>query len=127
MGWCVRTEDAVPPGSAERALLAAGVDFNLSPRGRRNVVSTLGDIMDGVPARVLRERGIRRLHKEPVFVEVVGPLDATGRSPVAGDDAEPGTAAGPAPADSGSASGGDPEPEPREIAPLEDPSDSLEA
>ncbi len=88
MGWCVRTDD-VPPGEARTALLRAGIDFNNTQRGRRNPVATLGDIMDGVPARILRERGIRRLHKEPCFVEVVASLDASGTATAAEAEVRP--------------------------------------
>ena len=71
-GWVIKVDDNFAIGDLPSRLLAAGVDHNLAARNRNSMVNTIGDILDGVSSRVLRERGIYRQHREPVFVTFVG-------------------------------------------------------
>lgn len=70
-GWVIKVDENFPIGELPSRLRSAGVDHNVG-RGRRNPVTTTGEIIDGVSATILRNRGIYRQHREPVFVTFVG-------------------------------------------------------
>lgn len=76
-GWVIKVDDNFAIGDLASRLMAAGVDHNLAARNRNSMVRTIGEVLDGASTRILRERGIYRQHREPVFVTFVGRTDLT--------------------------------------------------
>lgn len=54
--------------SVTEGIIRAGYEFNTTKKGRRLPVKTIGEIMETVPDKLLKEFGVKRLHREPVFL-----------------------------------------------------------
>ena len=70
-GWVVKVDENFPISNLGPTLVGAGVDHNLAQRRATNMVDNVGQVIEGVSARLLRERGVYRQHREAVFVTFV--------------------------------------------------------
>ena len=77
-GWVfqVEPEDEFKP--VYPRLCAAAAEFNVSRKGRRSPVSTVGETIMHVSPKFLKAQGLLRKHKEPAFIQrTVNALPAT--------------------------------------------------
>ena len=71
-GWVVKIPEDDVPMDAERRAIEAGRDFNMSPKGRRIPVSNLGESLQCVGRKIMREgHGLQVQTKEAVCCMVV--------------------------------------------------------
>ena len=68
VAWALQIPEGESPYSVTEKLLKAGYEFNMTPKGRKLPVKTIGEICESVPARLLKEQNIWVKTKEPVFV-----------------------------------------------------------
>ena len=67
-GWVLQIPEDESPASVQDRLLKAAYDFNASRKGRLYPAKTVGDAIEGVPAKFFREVELWVKTKEPVFV-----------------------------------------------------------
>lgn len=70
-GWVFQTEPEEEFSDLSAVLQRVAGSFNASPKGRKNPVETFGDTIMYAPAKLFREEGLSRKHKEPAFVRTV--------------------------------------------------------
>ena len=68
VGWALAIPEDLSPHVVEERVIEAAHDFNMTPKGRKLPVRTIGEAIESVPARILREQDIYRKHKEPVYI-----------------------------------------------------------
>jgi len=68
VGWILQIPEDESPASTEERLVRASYEFNMSPKGRRMPVQTVGEACEAVPARLLKEQGVWVKTKEPVLM-----------------------------------------------------------
>jgi len=68
VGWVVQIPEMESPTSSVERIFKAAYDFNASPRGRKNPVSTVGEACEVVSQRHFREAGIWIRNKIPVSI-----------------------------------------------------------
>jgi hypothetical protein len=66
VGWVVKIPESDPFVTVPEKIQAAANDFNVTPKGRRMPVRTVGESLEAIPARIFKEHGISVLTKEPV-------------------------------------------------------------
>jgi hypothetical protein len=67
-GWVVKIPEEESPATVHDRIRKAAYDFNVTPKGRRMPVLTVGEAAEVVPARIFKEHGIRIQTKEPVLI-----------------------------------------------------------
>lgn len=67
-GWVLQLPEDDSPALAEDKLRQAAYDFNVTPKGRRMPVTTIGEACEAVPARILKEHQVWVKTKEPVLM-----------------------------------------------------------
>jgi hypothetical protein len=72
VAWVVQIDESEIPDSAEGKTIAAAREFNATPKGRRLALKTIAEVMEHVPARMMKEHGVWVRTKEPVAVVQVG-------------------------------------------------------
>lgn len=70
-GWAVKIPEDDNFRSCREKIIRAAEDFNMTPKGRRLPVRTIGEALETVPAKYFREHNIWILTKEPVFLQKV--------------------------------------------------------
>lgn len=68
VGWVVQIPEDDSVATTEERLVRAAYEFNVSPKGRRMPVQTIGEACEAVPARLLKEQQVWVKTKEPVLV-----------------------------------------------------------
>lgn len=67
-GWIVQVPEEDSPVVATERLIRASYEFNITPKGRRYPVKTIGEACEAVPTRLLKEQNVWVKTKEPVLV-----------------------------------------------------------
>jgi hypothetical protein len=67
-GWVLQLPQDESPASVEERLLKAVYDYNASKKGRLYPAKTVGDAMEGVPAKFFKDVELWVKTKEPVIV-----------------------------------------------------------
>ncbi|MFY9924460.1 MAG: hypothetical protein WCA95_10055 [Opitutaceae bacterium] len=67
-GWVLQIPEDESPASVQERLLKAAYDYNASKKGRLYPAKTVGDALEGVPAKFFRETELWVKTKEPVTV-----------------------------------------------------------
>jgi hypothetical protein len=67
-GWVLQIPADESPASVQERLLKATYDYNASKKGRLYPAKTVGDALEGVPAKLFRETELWVKTKEPVLV-----------------------------------------------------------
>lgn len=68
VGWVLQIPEDDSPATACERLIRAAHEYNITPKGRRLPVRTIGEICEAVPARVLKDQNVWVKTKEPVQV-----------------------------------------------------------
>ncbi len=68
VGWVLQIPEDDSPATTEERLVKAAYEFNLSPKGRRMPVQTIGEACEVVPTRLLKEQAVWVKTKEPVLM-----------------------------------------------------------
>jgi len=66
--WVVQIPEEDAPQSAEEKIHRAAYEFNLTPKGRRLPVETMGEACEMIPARLTKEQDLWIKTKEAVLV-----------------------------------------------------------
>lgn len=72
VGWVLQLPEEDSPAVAEERLIRASYEFNVTPKGRRMPVQTIGEACETVPARLLKEQNVWVKTKEPVLMLKTG-------------------------------------------------------
>ena len=67
-GWVLQIPQDESPASVQERLLKGAYDYNASKKGRLHPARTVGDAIEGVPAKFFREAELWVKTKEPVIV-----------------------------------------------------------
>jgi len=67
-GWVLQIPEDDAPMVAEERVFRCAYEFNLSPKGRRMPVKTVGEACEVVPGRIQKEQNVWIKTKEPVLV-----------------------------------------------------------
>jgi hypothetical protein len=67
-GWVLQIPEDESPASVEERLLKGVYDYNASKKGRLYPAKTVGDALEGVPAKFFKEVELWVKTKEPVIV-----------------------------------------------------------
>jgi hypothetical protein len=67
-GWVLQIPEDESPASIEERLLKGAYDYNASKKGRLHPARTVGDALEGVPAKFFRDVELWVKTKEPVIV-----------------------------------------------------------
>jgi len=81
VGWVVQIPESDSPLTTTERIHKAAYDFNASPRGRRNPVSTVGEACESVSQRHFREAQVWVRTKVPVSL-----ITTNNEIPTDGDD-----------------------------------------
>lgn len=68
VGWAVQIEEGEAPHTVMDKVHTAGYEYNTSRKGRKFPVSTIGEIMEAVPARFCKEAKFWKKTPEPVLI-----------------------------------------------------------
>lgn len=68
VGWALQVREGETHTQVADSLIAAANDFNMTPKGRRLPVKTIGETIEGVSRNLLKERGVKVLSKEPLSI-----------------------------------------------------------
>lgn len=68
VGWVLQLPEEDSPAVAEERLIRATYEFNVTPKGRRMPVQTIGEACESVPPRLLKEQNVWVKTKEPVLM-----------------------------------------------------------
>ena len=68
VGWILQLPEDEPMQSVGEKLMRTAKAFNLSKRGRRHPVETIGETCENVPGKIFREQQLWLKTKEPVLV-----------------------------------------------------------
>jgi hypothetical protein len=71
-GWVLQLPEEDSPQSAEERIVKSAYDFNMTPKGRRMPVRSIGEGCEAIPARIAKEHGVWIKTKEPVLVVTTG-------------------------------------------------------
>lgn len=69
-GWVLQIPDDASPLSTGERIEKAAYDFNASPRGQKLPVQTVGETLESVPAKALKEVELWCKTKTPVLVVI---------------------------------------------------------
>jgi hypothetical protein len=67
-GWVLQIPEDETPMATEGKIHKSAYDFNVTPKGRRMPVKTIGETIEVVPARIAKEHDLWIKTKEPVLV-----------------------------------------------------------
>lgn len=67
-GWVVKIPEDDSPMVVQERINRAAYDFNVTPKGRRLPVQSVGEACECVPTRIFKEQGISIQTKEPVLI-----------------------------------------------------------
>ena len=67
-GWALKIPEEDAPWTIQERIHRAAYEFNVTPKGRRMPVRTVGEAIEVVPGRILKEQRVRVLTKEPVLI-----------------------------------------------------------
>lgn len=67
IGWVVQMPEEESFRSCLRKISDAAHDFNMTPKGRRIPVKSIGEALEAVPARIMREHGVWVKTREAVY------------------------------------------------------------
>jgi hypothetical protein len=67
-GWVLQIPEDASPASTTDRIFKAAYDYNASKRGRLYPAKTVGDALEGVPAKFFKEAELWVKTKEPVLV-----------------------------------------------------------
>lgn len=71
-GWVVKIPESATPMDAKTRAISAGQDFNMSPKGRRVPVRNVGEALQNVGRKIMREgHGLQVQTKEAVVCMVI--------------------------------------------------------
>jgi hypothetical protein len=65
-GWVVKIPEDDSPHEIEKGIQQAAYAFNQTPKGRRLPVYTIGEAMEVIPGKFMKEMGIRVQTRTPV-------------------------------------------------------------
>lgn len=68
VGWVAQIPEDDSPGETMDKLIRASYEFNISKKGRKYPVKTVGEACEAVGARYLKEQGISIKNKTPVSI-----------------------------------------------------------
>lgn len=68
VGWVLQIPEEDSPAVAEERIFRSAYEFNVTPKGRRVPVKTVGEACEAVSARIFKEQNIWVKTKEPVLV-----------------------------------------------------------
>jgi len=68
VGWVLQVPEDDAPMVAEERVFRSAYEFNMTPKGRRMPVKTVGEACEIVPARICKEQNVWIKTKEPVLV-----------------------------------------------------------
>lgn len=68
VGWVFQISEEEPMTSTPEKLMRTAKAFNLSKKGRRYPVKTVGETCENVPARIFKEQKLWLKTKEPVLI-----------------------------------------------------------
>ena len=67
-GWVIQIPEDDSPATTQDRIINAAYDYNVSPRGRKIPVQTIGETCEVVPARFFKEQGAWIKTKVPVLM-----------------------------------------------------------
>lgn len=67
-GWVVQIPEEDSPATTRERIIKAAYDYNVTPKGRRIPVQTIGEACEVVQARIFKEHNIWIKTKEPVLM-----------------------------------------------------------
>lgn len=67
-GWILQIPEEAHPGTAKERLEKAAQAYNMSPKGRRFPVETVGEACESVPTKISKEFQVWIRNKTPVMV-----------------------------------------------------------
>lgn len=70
--WVLQIPEESSPREAERKLIQAAYDYNISPKGRRIPVKTIGEACEVISAKFFKEHAVWVKTKEPIWVVRTG-------------------------------------------------------
>ncbi|MDX2109075.1 MAG: hypothetical protein SFY80_02420 [Verrucomicrobiota bacterium] len=82
VGWVVQVPEEDSPLTAVERITRAAYEYNVTPKGRRIPIKSLGEACEAAPSRILKEQNIWVKTKEPVQVITTInelPLERTGK------------------------------------------------
>lgn len=68
VGWVAQIPEDDSPGATIEKLIRASYEYNISKKGRRYPVKTVGEACEAIGARFLKEQGIAIKTKTPVTI-----------------------------------------------------------
>jgi hypothetical protein len=68
VGWVLQIPEEDSPAVTVERLTRAAYEFNVTPKGRRMPVQTIGETCEAVPTRLLKEQQVWVKTKEPVLM-----------------------------------------------------------
>lgn len=68
VGWVLQIPEDDSPATTEERVVRAAYEFNVTPKGRRMPVQTIGEACEVVPTRLLKEQQVWVKTKEPVLI-----------------------------------------------------------
>ena len=68
VGWILQLPEDEPIQSVSERLLRTAKAFNLSKKGRRHPVETIGETCENVPGKIFREQQLWLRTKEPILL-----------------------------------------------------------
>jgi len=67
-GWVLQIPEAESPASLKGRIFKAAYDFNATKKGRLNPVKTVGEALEAIPPRLMKEADLWCKTKTPVMV-----------------------------------------------------------
>jgi hypothetical protein len=67
-GWVLQIPEEDSPAVTVERLTRAAYEFNVTPKGRRMPVQSVGEVCEAVPTRILKEQNVWVKTKEPVLM-----------------------------------------------------------
>ena len=67
-GWVVQIPEEDSPATVQERIIKAAYDYNVTPKGRRIPVQTIGEACEVVQARIFKEHNTWIKTKEPVLM-----------------------------------------------------------
>lgn len=67
-GWVLQIPEGDSPYVAEERIIRGAYEFNITPKGRRIPVKTVGEACEVVSAKILKEQNVWVKTKEPVLL-----------------------------------------------------------
>ena len=79
-GWVIQIPEEDSPATVQERVIKAAYDYNVTPKGRRIPVQTIGEACEVVQARIFKEHNTWIKTKEPVLM-----LTTDNKIPTTGD------------------------------------------